>query len=88
MITSGYGTFYYRDGHIYEGYWKDDQRWGKGKMTYSVGSVVEESYDGDWEADQKHGVGVYRFRADEGTIYEGQWVWNTRYSLVNILCLS
>lgn len=33
-MRNGYGTFYYRDGGIYEGEWKDNLMHGYGKLFY------------------------------------------------------
>lgn len=75
---NGFGAFYYAEGHVYEGNFVDDQRSGKGAMTWFKGSLIEESYSGDWVGDEKHGYGTYRYRASEGTVYEGEWVRGVR----------
>jgi hypothetical protein len=75
---SGFGFMYYSNGAIYEGEWKNDLRQGKGKLTLLPNTSVEESYDGDWDNDQWHGKGVYRYRKNEGTVYEGDWVYGIR----------
>lgn len=33
----------------------DDMRHGSGKMTFFVGSFLEEQYDGEWANDERHG---------------------------------
>ena len=44
----------YPDGNTYEGAWEQDQRSGKGKMTWKVDQGSTE-YTGDWKKDMKHG---------------------------------
>ena len=74
----GKGRFFYAQGHNYEGDFVAERRHGKGVMTYLPGTVIEESYNGDWADDMKHGYGVYKYRADEGTVYEGEWALDGR----------
>lgn len=44
----GRGKQYYRDGSIYEGYWRDGLRHGKGRIIYINGTV----YEGEWNNDK------------------------------------
>jgi hypothetical protein len=47
----GWGRYYYSNGNIYEGDWKDDLKSGRGKMNYSNGEV----YEGMWVKGKKSG---------------------------------
>jgi len=42
----------YENGDVYEGFVKNNQRYGEGMMTYANGNV----YEGEWK-DNKHGKG-------------------------------
>lgn len=42
---AGFGIFEYLDGSIYEGSWKDNKKYGKGKFTEADGKSV---YNGEW----------------------------------------
>ena len=53
-IPNGYGTAYYSNGDIYEGYWKNGKRHGTGSYTWKNGK----KYTGDWKNDQKDGQGT------------------------------
>ena len=46
------------DGDLYEGYWKDGKREGKGRMFYYDGST----YEGEWKADTWNGRGSLYFK--------------------------
>ena len=37
----------YKDGSVYDGYWKDDKRDGDGTMTYLSGHVYKGQFFGD-----------------------------------------
>lgn len=60
---------------MYEGYWRDNQAHGMGRLIHADGDV----YDGAWEADKgifkyvriAHGYGTYSHA--DGARYEGQW---------------
>ena len=47
----GYGEFQWASGNSYKGYFKDDERHGRGKMIWTEGanSMSETVYEGDWE---------------------------------------
>lgn len=49
---NGEGTFFYANGQIYRGAWKDDMRHGKGTL---YGPTCEPIYSGSWRADQPAG---------------------------------
>ncbi len=60
---SGYGTMYYQNGDIYEGYWKDDAINGFGSMTWTS----KNRYVGGWKNEQFDGFGTME--------YKGQYVY-------------
>eukprot|EP01036_Dinobryon_divergens_P030018 gene30018-39205_t len=68
----------YANGPEYEGNFVHDIRHGKGKIVFAKGGYSEESYEGDWVDDQWHGYGIYKYRKDEGTVFEGQWCRGVR----------
>lgn len=51
----GFGTFYYKEGGRYAGYWKDNKMHGKGTLYYSNSKIA---YDGDWQQDRLWGHGI------------------------------
>ena len=40
-MRHGKGIQYWKDGSMYEGYWKDDQAFGKGRLIHADGDVYE-----------------------------------------------
>ena len=60
-LRHGGGIETYRNGAIYEGQFKNNQRDGMGTMKFVCG----DSYCGDWKADKRHGNGVYKFSTEE-----------------------
>ena len=48
----GEGTMAYRDGHVYEGQFKNWMKDGKGKMTYRNGDL----HLGEWKGDDGKGT--------------------------------
>ena len=54
-------------GETYEGYWKDDKRYGKGKATWLNGQI----FYGDYRNDKLEGLGTMMFPS--GRKYEGEW---------------
>jgi hypothetical protein len=56
---------------IYDGEWKDNQRNGKGKMTYLGGPFLYKSYEGDWKDGFEDGMGKRIWK--DGSIYDGEW---------------
>jgi len=69
----GDGTFWYTDGNIYTGAFKDDVKHGFGKLLYRPGTLVEESYEGMFDRGVRHGHGKYIYKAQSGITYEGCW---------------
>lgn len=53
-MRNGFGKFYYNEGSVYEGHWKDNLMNGKGNLYYSNGKLA---YEGDWRMDEFHGFG-------------------------------
>ena len=51
----GRGRFYYADGGMYDGDWKNGSMHGVGTLYYANGQVA---YEGEWFEDQFHGRGV------------------------------
>lgn len=58
----------YADGAVYEGFWKDGVRQGRGRLVHTTGDV----YEGEWNEDAAHGYGS--FTNTEGYSYSGTWV--------------
>ena len=52
---------------LYEGFWKDDMKNGKGRMITHKGEV----YQGDWRHDVKDGYGKKYNK--EGVFIQGRW---------------
>ena len=66
-VQEGIGIAVYRNGDIYEGYWKDGKRNGKGRYIFNNKKYfIGDSKDGKW-----HGYGVMYF--EDGNRYEGKW---------------
>ena len=66
----GIGTFYYIDGKIYKGEWKNDKIEGRGIMKYKK-EEKEEEYEGEFKNNKKEGKGIMRY--NNGDKYEGFW---------------
>lgn len=47
-MRNGFGKFYYKEGSVYEGNWRDNLMHGKGNLYYSDGKLA---YEGDWRMD-------------------------------------
>ena len=58
-------------GDVYDGEWKDDERYGRGVMTFANGPLSGCKYDGEWKDDERHGRGVMTWV--NGDIYKGVW---------------
>ncbi|MEZ4851227.1 MAG: hypothetical protein R3B93_21955 [Bacteroidia bacterium] len=52
---NGRGTLTYADGSRYEGYWKDNEEHGQGKMYWSS---QDKTYDGNWVNGVREGQGT------------------------------
>ena len=54
-MRHGKGKFYYQDGGLYDGDWKQNRMDGRGKLYYQSGKLA---YDGEWKSDQFCGHGI------------------------------
>ena len=61
------GIYYYKNGDIYFGDWKDDKFHGKGVYIFAKG----ERYEGELANGFKTGNGDYQYL--NGNFYQGQW---------------
>ena len=55
LFQGGNGTYYYTDGRLYKGGWKDGKQSGSGSLTWPDG----DSYVGAWEDGVRQGWGAY-----------------------------
>ena len=60
-IREGYGKFFYNDGHIYIGFWKNDIPNGKGNLYLNKKLI----YEGDFINEQFEGEGKLMLKNDE-----------------------
>ena len=68
---NGYGTWVFKSGEKYTGYWENQKRNGKGTNYYVNGSI----YEGDWKDDKKDGYGTYHYKPEsQYEKYAGFWV--------------
>lgn len=63
----GEGMFYFSNGNLYIGNWRDYRPQGKGRMTYGNGDI----YFGNFEQSKIQGIGTMEFA--NGNIYDGEW---------------
>ena len=56
MTREGKGRQIFKDGSMYEGWFKNDQAMGKGRLIHADGDI----YEGQWMNDMAHGYGFYR----------------------------
>lgn len=63
----GMGIMKYDSGRIYEGFWKNDLRDGKGYEIFPNGNI----YEGDYFIGKPNGSGIFKWK--DGEIYDGQW---------------
>ncbi len=54
-VREGYGVQRFMDGSIYEGWFKADRAYGKGRMIHTDGYI----YEGEWRDDKAEGYGTY-----------------------------
>jgi hypothetical protein len=57
----------YNNGDIYEGYWLNDKKNGKGIINYHNNEI----YEGDFVDDKKEGNGAMNFKNDN--LYKGEF---------------
>jgi hypothetical protein len=63
--VDGYGSYYYSDGSVYDGFFKNSLRHGPGIITFSGGG----SYTGNWVNGNREGYGMMGFA--DGSSYAG-----------------
>jgi hypothetical protein len=68
----GVGIYYYTNGDIYAGSWRDDVFEGYGCYIFSSG----ERYEGELKHGKKHGKGTYYYI--NGGVYEGTWAFDNK----------
>jgi antitoxin component YwqK of YwqJK toxin-antitoxin module len=54
-MRHGQGKFYYQDGGMYDGEWRDNKMSGYGKLFYKSGKIA---YEGGWLNEQFTGRGT------------------------------
>ena len=67
-VRDGEGTFWFPNGDVYKGFWRNDVISGKGLMEYSSGKT----YYGDWVDGKPQGVGKFTWRNKD--FYEGEFM--------------
>jgi hypothetical protein len=75
----GQGTYYYNEGHLYEGNYSNDLKNGLGTFYFSNG----DRYEGNWVNDKRNGQGTYFFNNGDrfvGTFADGKTTENGTYS--------
>ncbi len=72
-MIDGFGKTKYKNGSMYEGYYRKNKKHGKGKYTFSDG---HQYYNGEWKNNKRHGHGLRLYKS--GDIYEGGFVNNMR----------
>jgi len=63
-IIDGKGAYYYQNGDIYNGYWKNGQRNGDGNLTFKKYENLR-TFDGNWRNDSMHGFGKYHIEGND-----------------------
>jgi len=71
----GFGTYYYNNGNIFEGNWRDDKRDGFGKLYFNNGTIFE----GNWYMDHRNGNGILFYK--DGSMFEGEFVNSLRHGI-------
>lgn len=56
-MRNGEGTFYWGDGSLFRGHWKDDEKEGDGEYYLPDGAIVT----GNWKEDEIDGIVKTRF---------------------------
>ena len=70
----GKGVYYYGNGDIYEGDWKDNLRDGSGTFYYKS---KRETYKGTFHKGKKSGKGIFHYAS--GDQYDGNWSNNQKH---------
>jgi hypothetical protein len=71
----GTGIYYYTNGDIYAGEWRDNVFQGRGRYIFAGG----EYFEGDLVNGKKHGVGKYVYI--NGNTYDGDWAFDKKNGL-------
>lgn len=66
QIFSFLGKYYFFDGRVYDGQWKDNRKNGKGKLT-----MPEGVFEGDFTDGHMEGKGTLRW--NDGRVFTGSW---------------
>ena len=66
-IMSGMGSFYLKNGDVYNGTFGDGDANGYGVLRQANG----DRYEGEWTSGQRHGRGIQYYA--NGNIYDGYW---------------
>ncbi len=74
---SGKGKYWWPDGRMYQGEYKNDKKDGIGKFTFRDGR----EYEGEWLKDKQHGKGF--FTNLQGVKRAGVWKNGERVSWVD-----
>ena len=75
--ANGIGTCKFSDGSVYSGEWLNNKMHGKGKMSFSGETQIQECYEGQFENSAYEGTGIYRYH--HGQVYEGSYKKGQRH---------
>ena len=64
------GIMTYKNGNVFEGFWKNDKATGLGVMTYNNG----DKYGGSWVDGKRQGEGKMKYNKEDGRFYNGNWL--------------
>lgn len=51
-MRHGSGKFFYQDGGLFDGEWRENMMHGRGVLSYASGKPA---YDGEWDSDKFEG---------------------------------
>jgi len=71
----GRGTFFFKNGEVYEGFWNNNKKEGVGTFNYING----ERYYGEWKDNKKHGKGILHYL--DGSRFIGQFRNNKKHGM-------
>lgn len=71
-LKKGRGTFFFKNGEVYEGFWNNNKKEGVGTYNYING----ERYYGEWKDNKKHGKGILNYQ--DGSRFIGQFKNNKK----------
>jgi len=72
-MKEGPGQYYYLNGDVYDGEWKNDKKHGIGTQTFKEKG---DKYEGMWRENKMDGKGIYYYA--NGSYYDGMWKNNQR----------